>query len=40
MTAQTSSTVEAYIVRVVAAAPPLTEAQKAKLRPLLSGSGR
>lgn len=37
MTAQTTVAVEAYIARIVTAAPPFTEAQKARLRPLLSG---
>lgn len=30
-------TLAEYVARRVAEAPPLTEAQKAKLRPLLSG---
>lgn len=40
MTAQTAAAIEAYVARIVAAAPPLTDSQKATLRPLLNGSTR
>ncbi|MGO2520189.1 MAG: hypothetical protein ACTH8F_08705 [Microbacterium sp.] len=40
MNAQTAAAIEAYVARIVAAAPPLSDAQKAKLRPLLSGGAR
>lgn len=40
MTAQTAAAIEAYVARVVAAAPPLSESQRAALRPLLNGGDR
>lgn len=40
MSGQIADAIEAYVARIVAAAPPLTESQKATLRPLLNGGTR
>lgn len=40
MSAQAADAIEAYVARIVSAAPPLSESQKAALRPLLNGGTR